>query len=194
MELGHTAVVLQSLILIAVANGGPVLFARMLGRRFAAPIDGGFMLRDGHPITWSFQDLAWARRSYRSRGLYGSPHPSPMAGGCAHRGFRHGGRLPLVLRQTAIGARTEQHGAWSRSGSRVAASCSRFRRFPAAYFWRHRRDCAGVLPRRTRDIASPLRCRLTGSALLRRAAHKLVQGDLRPIVKAHRNDRRPRPD
>ena len=76
----------------------------------------------------------------------------------------------------------------------AASSCSRFRGFPAAYIWRHSRDCAGVLPRRTRGIASPLRCRLTGSALLRRAAHKLVQSDLRPIVKAHRNDRRPRPD
>ena len=57
MELGHAVVVLQSLILIAVANGGPVLFARLLGTRFAARIDGGFMLRDGHPIlgrskTW----------------------------------------------------------------------------------------------------------------------------------------------
>ena len=57
MELGHAVVVLRSLILIAVANGGPVLFARMLGRRFADPIDGGVVLRDGHPIlgrskTW----------------------------------------------------------------------------------------------------------------------------------------------
>jgi hypothetical protein len=57
MELGHAAVVLQGLILIVVANGGPVLFARMLGRRFADPIDGGIVLRDGRPIlghskTW----------------------------------------------------------------------------------------------------------------------------------------------
>jgi hypothetical protein len=57
MELGHPVVVLQSLILIAVANGGPVLFARMLGRRFADPIDGGVVLRDGHQLlgrskTW----------------------------------------------------------------------------------------------------------------------------------------------
>ena len=46
MELGHASVVLPSLILIAVANGAPVVFARMLGRRFAAPIDGGFVLRE----------------------------------------------------------------------------------------------------------------------------------------------------
>ena len=30
MELGHTVVVLPSLILIVVANGAPVVFARML--------------------------------------------------------------------------------------------------------------------------------------------------------------------
>ena len=57
MELGHAALVLRGLILIVVANGGPVLFARMLGRRFADPIDGGVVLRDGRPIlgrskTW----------------------------------------------------------------------------------------------------------------------------------------------
>ena len=57
MELGHAVVVLRSLILIAVANGGPVLSERMLGRRFADPIDGGVVLRDGHPLlgrskTW----------------------------------------------------------------------------------------------------------------------------------------------
>ncbi len=57
MEFGHALVILQSLILIAVANGGPVLFARILGRRCAGPIDGGFVLRDSHPLlgrskTW----------------------------------------------------------------------------------------------------------------------------------------------
>jgi hypothetical protein len=57
MELGHAVVVLRSLILIVVANGGPVLFARMLGRRFADPIDGEVLMQDGHPIlgrskTW----------------------------------------------------------------------------------------------------------------------------------------------
>ena len=44
------------------------------------------------------------------------------------------------------------------------------------------------------DVLSLLRLRFTGSTLLRRTAHKSVQGDLRPIVKAHRNDRRPRPE
>ena len=57
MELGHASPVLPSLILIAVANGAPVVFARMFGRRFADPIDGGLVLRDGHQLlgrskTW----------------------------------------------------------------------------------------------------------------------------------------------
>ena len=57
MELCHTVIVLQSLILISAANGAPVVSARMLGGRFAGPIDGGVVLRDGHPLlgrskTW----------------------------------------------------------------------------------------------------------------------------------------------
>jgi CDP-diglyceride synthetase len=54
---GHPLAILQSLILIIAANGVPVLFARLLGTRFARPIDGGVVLRDGHPLlgrskTW----------------------------------------------------------------------------------------------------------------------------------------------
>ena len=53
----HPLAILQSLILISAANGAPVLFARLLGARFAHPIDGGIVLRDGHPLlgrskTW----------------------------------------------------------------------------------------------------------------------------------------------
>jgi hypothetical protein len=49
--------VLQSLVLISAANGAPVLFARMLGPRFARPIDGRIVSRDGRPMlgrskTW----------------------------------------------------------------------------------------------------------------------------------------------
>jgi CDP-diglyceride synthetase len=57
MESGHVLVIVRSLILISAANGAPVLFARLLGTRFARPIDGGIVLRDGHPLlgrskTW----------------------------------------------------------------------------------------------------------------------------------------------
>jgi hypothetical protein len=53
----HALAILQSLILICAANGAPVLFARLLGARFADPIDGRIVLRDGHPLlgrskTW----------------------------------------------------------------------------------------------------------------------------------------------
>jgi hypothetical protein len=46
----HVLAILQGLILISAANGAPVLFARLLGERFAHPIDGGIVLRDGHPL------------------------------------------------------------------------------------------------------------------------------------------------
>ena len=41
----------------SAANGAPLLFARLLGARFARPIAGGIVLRDGHPLlgpskTW----------------------------------------------------------------------------------------------------------------------------------------------
>jgi CDP-diglyceride synthetase len=57
MESGHILAILRSLILISAANGAPVLFARLLGTRFARPIDGGIVWRDGHPLlgrskTW----------------------------------------------------------------------------------------------------------------------------------------------
>ena len=53
----HASAVFQSLILVTAANGAPVLFAQLLGPRFARPVDGGIVLRDGHPLlgrskTW----------------------------------------------------------------------------------------------------------------------------------------------
>jgi CDP-2,3-bis-(O-geranylgeranyl)-sn-glycerol synthase len=53
----HAVAILQSLILISAANAAPVLFERVLGTRFARPIDGGLVLRDGRPLlgrskTW----------------------------------------------------------------------------------------------------------------------------------------------
>ena len=53
----HAPAIIQSLILISAANGAPVLVARVLRARPARPIDGGIVLRDGHPLlghskTW----------------------------------------------------------------------------------------------------------------------------------------------
>ena len=53
----HALAILQSLVLVGAANGAPVLLAGLLGVRFGHPIDGGIVLRDGHPLfgrskTW----------------------------------------------------------------------------------------------------------------------------------------------
>ncbi|MGB7975283.1 MAG: CDP-archaeol synthase [Roseiarcus sp.] len=53
----HALAILQSLIVVGAANGAPVLLVRLLGPRFGHPIDGGIVLRDGHPLfgrskTW----------------------------------------------------------------------------------------------------------------------------------------------
>src|SRR5271155_5299010 len=66
--------------------------------------------------TRSFQDLARPRRSCSSCGLRRSPHESAVAAGRACCRLRNGGRLPLVLHQTAVRARAEQYDARSRSG------------------------------------------------------------------------------
>ena len=49
--------VVDVLLLLLAANGAPVLLARVLGRRWAWPVDGGLLLWDGRPLfgvskTW----------------------------------------------------------------------------------------------------------------------------------------------
>ena len=49
--------ILQAVILISAANMAPVVSQRIWGTRFAGPIDGGLVLRDGHRLlgpskTW----------------------------------------------------------------------------------------------------------------------------------------------
>ena len=54
----HTsALCSNALVLLSSRTGAPILFERFLGRRFAAPIDAGIVLRDGHRLlgrskTW----------------------------------------------------------------------------------------------------------------------------------------------
>ena len=53
----HALQIIQGLTLISAANGAPVLVAWALRARPARPIDGGIVLRDGHPLlgrskTW----------------------------------------------------------------------------------------------------------------------------------------------
>jgi CDP-diglyceride synthetase len=42
--------VLQSLFLLVLANGAPLVAKRVFGSRFAAPLDGGLLLPDFYPV------------------------------------------------------------------------------------------------------------------------------------------------
>jgi hypothetical protein len=46
----HDLLLLKLIILLAIANGAPVVATKMCGTRFSRPVDGGLRLSDGHPI------------------------------------------------------------------------------------------------------------------------------------------------
>ncbi|WP_295384095.1 CDP-archaeol synthase [uncultured Thiodictyon sp.] len=53
----HWSPILTLLALLLVANGAPAVLAVLVGRTPARPLDGGMLLRDGHPVfgpskTW----------------------------------------------------------------------------------------------------------------------------------------------
>lgn len=60
------------LLLLAVANGAPVLFSMVFGGRCATPIDGGRLLRDGRPVFGTHK--TW-------RGLFGGALATGAVGG-----------------------------------------------------------------------------------------------------------------
>jgi hypothetical protein len=48
---------IELFVMLVLANGAPVLAARLFGRRWSAPVDGGRLWRDGQPLlgrskTW----------------------------------------------------------------------------------------------------------------------------------------------
>ncbi|MBZ5523225.1 MAG: CDP-archaeol synthase [Acidobacteriia bacterium] len=49
----HLLFILQVLVLLALANGMPVIAKDIVGDRFAAPIDGGAKFADGRPLFGS---------------------------------------------------------------------------------------------------------------------------------------------
>jgi CDP-2,3-bis-(O-geranylgeranyl)-sn-glycerol synthase len=49
----HPLAILQSLVLLTVANGTPVIAKKVLGRRFAWPLDGGVTFFDRRPLFGS---------------------------------------------------------------------------------------------------------------------------------------------
>jgi CDP-2,3-bis-(O-geranylgeranyl)-sn-glycerol synthase len=53
----HPFLVLQLLALLLLANGTPVIVTRLLGRRFAAPVDCGSRWLDGRPLLGSSKTL-----------------------------------------------------------------------------------------------------------------------------------------
>ncbi len=62
------------LILLAVANGAPILATRLLGSRWDRPVDGGLALRDGQPLFG---------RSKTWRGLVSAMVATPVAAAIA---------------------------------------------------------------------------------------------------------------
>lgn len=46
----HVIEIVQVLVLIALANGAPVFAKKLLGSRWAWPLDGGLVLPDGQPL------------------------------------------------------------------------------------------------------------------------------------------------
>ena len=57
MHMMDGAVLAKILLLLWIANGTPILAARLLGKHWATPVDFGFHLRDQHPLfgeskTW----------------------------------------------------------------------------------------------------------------------------------------------
>jgi CDP-diglyceride synthetase len=46
----HLAAVLQSLALLALANGTPLFAKKVVGNRFSLPLDGGLVFFDGRPL------------------------------------------------------------------------------------------------------------------------------------------------
>jgi CDP-2,3-bis-(O-geranylgeranyl)-sn-glycerol synthase len=65
----HLTALLQILILVTVANATPVIAKRILGNRFAYPVDGNITLYDGRPLlgpSKTVRGLLLAPRSWGS--------------------------------------------------------------------------------------------------------------------------------
>src|SRR5882672_5142146 len=53
----HPGLILQLVILVALANGAPVVAKKVLGEHFAWPVDGGQVFLDGRP--WLGKSKTW---------------------------------------------------------------------------------------------------------------------------------------
>src|SRR5680860_1738995 len=77
----HPILILQLLILVAVANGTAVAIKRVLGDALAWPLDGGAMFVDGQPLLGP---------SKTSRGIVGALLATPIAAALMGLGFELG--------------------------------------------------------------------------------------------------------
>ncbi len=77
----HPALIVKLIILLAVANGAPVLAKRVLGARFDRPLDGGTVLRDGRPLFGPSKTI---------RGLVVSLLATPLAAALMGLGWKVG--------------------------------------------------------------------------------------------------------
>jgi CDP-2,3-bis-(O-geranylgeranyl)-sn-glycerol synthase len=53
----HLGLILQLVVLLAVANGTPVIVNKLLGRRWSFPLDGGARFVDGQPLLGASKTL-----------------------------------------------------------------------------------------------------------------------------------------
>jgi hypothetical protein len=53
----HPLVLLQVMVLLALANGTPVVAKKVLGRHLSQPLDGGLLFRDGRPLLGASKTL-----------------------------------------------------------------------------------------------------------------------------------------
>ena len=84
MDLSLTLAV-EVLVLLAVANGIPVLATRLLGERWARPLDGGLHFVDGRPLLGPSKTLrgvlAGVLATALAAPLFGWPWPLGLAFG-----------------------------------------------------------------------------------------------------------------
>ena len=54
--------ILKFVLLLAIANGTPVIAEKLLGRILSYPLDAGKTFIDGRPPLWGLQDDTWHNR------------------------------------------------------------------------------------------------------------------------------------
>lgn len=77
----QTALIAEILVLLAVANGSPIAAKRLLGDRFAYPLDAGRLFTDGRPIFGRSKTVRGIAVSVVSTSLVSALLGEPLAFG-----------------------------------------------------------------------------------------------------------------